>query len=364
MRVGVVGANWGLNHVAAWRSIPDVEVAAICTAHRETAEAVARDRAIPQAYWEIDALLADESLDVIDVTPRPSVRAPIALRVLAAGKHLLQPIPFALNLAQASELERAATTARVVANVEVLHRHTPEFLRAKALIDEGFLGELYTVRGEVSTGILLDRPAPYIYSWITEPASGASTLRNFGAHLLHVLTWLFGDVTEVAAEIGTSMHEQVFTDGSRTPNGTADTAFALLRFAGGARGSLHTSWCTPASDGFRIDAAGSKGRLVLTAGAGRLGPDNAALATGGAHDLHLAKVDVPERFRELARTLTGVAADARGYPLAAMCYRLAEAVRTGDVAQAKPDFHEAHRVMRIVETAYAAAEGRTWLPIG
>jgi len=363
MRVGVVGANWGLNHVAAWRSVPDVEVAAICTAQRETAEKVAREQAIPQAYWDVDALLADGSLDVIDVTPRPSIRSPIALRVLAAGKHLLQPIPFALDLTQAAELERRAAAANVVAIAEVLHRHTPEFLMAKALIDEGFLGELYTVRREVSTGILLDRPAPYVYSWITEPASGASTLRNFGAHLLHVLTWLFGDVTDVAAEIGTSMQEQVFTDGSRTRNGTADTAFALLRFAGGARGSLHTSWCTPASDGFRIDAAGSNGRLVLRAGAGRLGPDHAALATGGAHDLHLAKVEVPERFRELASRMTGVDTDARGYPLAAMCYRLADAVRTGDATHAKPDFHEAHRVMRIVETAYAAAERRTWLPI-
>ena len=114
MRVGVVGANWGLNHVAAWRSVPGVEVAAIRTAHRESAEAVAREQAIPKAYWDVDALLADDALDVIDVTPRPSIRAPIALRVLAAGKHLLQPIPFALDLAQAATVERDAAAAGVV----------------------------------------------------------------------------------------------------------------------------------------------------------------------------------------------------------------------------------------------------------
>ena len=361
MRVGVVGANWGLNHVAAWRNVPEVEVAAICTAHRESAEAVAREYAIPNAYWDVDALLADDTLDVIDVTPRPRVRAPIVLKVLAAGKSVLQPIPFALDLAQAAALERGAMRAEVVANVEVLHRHTPAFLMAKALIDEGFLGELYTVQGAVSTGILLDRPPNYVYSWIVEPESGASALRNFGAHLLHVLTWLFGEVTAVAADLTTSLRELVFTDGSRKPNATADTAFLLLHFADGARGSVHTSWCTPASDGFRIDAAGSDGRLVLTAT--RLGPDDVALYTGGAHDLKLTKVDVPERYSDLAHLMTGIAANPRAYPLAAMCYRLAEAVRTGDVAEAKPDFHEAHRVMRIVETAYAAAESRTWLPV-
>lgn len=95
----------------------------------------------------------------------------------------------------------------------------------------------------------------------------------------------------------------------------------------------------------------------------RLGPDGAELYTGGTQDLSLTRLEVPERFRRPARTMTGVAADPRADPLAAMCYRLTEAVHTGDVTQAKPDFHEAHRVMRIVETAYAAAERGTWLPV-
>lgn len=80
-----------------------------------------------------------------------------------------------------------------------------------------------------------------------------------------------------------------------------------------------------------------------------------------AADQTLEVIDVPERFRALP--MTGVAEDPRAYALAAMCYRLAEAVRRGDVSQAKPDFHEAHRVMRIVEAAYAAAESQTCLPV-
>jgi predicted dehydrogenase len=361
IRVGVVGANWGLSHVAAWRSVPGAEVAAICTAHRETAEAVAREHAIPHAYWDAGAMLADPALDVIDVTPRPSIRAPIALRVLAARKHLLQPIPFALDLAQAAELERAAAAANVVANVEVLHRHAPAFLAAKALIDDGFLGEPYAVRGVVQTGILIDRPPDYVYSWITEPDSGASAVRNFGAHLLHVLTWMFGDVVEIAATISTREHTLAFTDGSTKPNGTADTAFALLLFAGGLTGSLHTTWSTPAADGFSIEASGSRGRLVIRAG--RLGPNDAVLLTAGRSDLHLREVEIPERFSALTGTLTDVSAGPRGYPLAAMCYRMAEAIRTGDRSQAGPDFVQAHRVMRVVETAYRASESHTWLNV-
>lgn len=345
IRVGVVGANWGLSHVAAWRSVPDVEVAAICTAHRDSAEAVARTHAIPRAYWDVAALLADEALDVVDATPRPSIRAPIVARALAAGKHVLQPLPFALDLGQAAALEGAAATAGVVAAVEVLHRHAPAFVAAKTLIEGGFLGKIYTIEGAVRTGILLNRPPDYGYAWIVDPVSGASALRNFGAHLLHVLTWLFGDVGEVAASLATHEREVVLTDGTRIPNGTADTAFALLRYACGASGSLHTSWCTPAAAGFQIDATGSAGRIVLRAT--RLGPDDAVLLTARRDAEMPEPVAIPVHPRSDA--------------LAAMCAKLAAAIRTGDRTGAKPDFPEAHRVMRIVEAAYDAAARGTWV---
>ena len=44
LRVGIISANWSLRvHGPAWRRIKGVEVAAICTAHQEMAEAAARE---------------------------------------------------------------------------------------------------------------------------------------------------------------------------------------------------------------------------------------------------------------------------------------------------------------------------------
>jgi predicted dehydrogenase len=41
LKVGVIGANWtGILHLPAWRSLPDGEVAAICTSREETANAL------------------------------------------------------------------------------------------------------------------------------------------------------------------------------------------------------------------------------------------------------------------------------------------------------------------------------------
>jgi len=70
LRVGVIGANWGLNHVGAWRAVPGVEVTALCTSRRGTAEAAARESGVARAVWNASELIEDPSIEVIDVTHR------------------------------------------------------------------------------------------------------------------------------------------------------------------------------------------------------------------------------------------------------------------------------------------------------
>jgi predicted dehydrogenase len=63
LRVGVIGANWGLNHVGAWRAVPGVEVTALCTSRRGTAEAAARESGVARAVWNASpATMADFAL--------------------------------------------------------------------------------------------------------------------------------------------------------------------------------------------------------------------------------------------------------------------------------------------------------------
>lgn len=362
LRVGVIGANWGVNHIEAWRAVPGVVVAAICTSQRSTAEAAAREHGIPRAIWDAHEMLDDPTIDVVDVTPRPSIRAPLALQVLQAGKHLLQPLPFALNLEQARTLHEEARARGLVAMVENLHRHTPAFRQAKALVDEGALGRIFTVRGHVRTGILLNPSAGYVYSWITDADSGASALRNFGAHLLHALIWLFGDISAVAADISTSLPEIYFADGSSKVNGTADSATVMTRFHSGATGSVDVSWCTAASEGFLIDVVGEFGRLVIRAEG--LGPQNARLWWAARGGRELAPFPIDEHYcGVLGLPLRDDPDRPRRYPLAAMCAGMANAVRDSELAHAHPDFDEAYTVMRVVEAAYESVEIGGWVNV-
>jgi predicted dehydrogenase len=363
LRVGIVGANWGLTHVEAWRRLPGVEVVAICTGHRDSAEAVARANNIPRAFWDAERMIADPAIDVIDLTLRPSIRTPMAAAALARGKHVIQPLPFAVDFVRGRSLAEAARTANVVAMVENLHRYEPTFRCAKEMIEHGFLGDICAIRAHVRTDILVNPPPNYVYEWITQANSGASVLRNYGAQLLHCLTWMFGSVEDVVGRNSISLRDLRFSDGSTKPNGTEDTASFLLRFASGAPAYINLCWCMPAADGFCLDVVGTDGRLLLTAD--RLGPQNAKLLSAGRHDTVLKPVEIPERLKMLVGTdlHEDRIAQTRGFPLSAMCHHMSEAIYTGNKSDAGPGFDEAIEVMRIVEAAYRSDSSATWVNV-
>jgi predicted dehydrogenase len=358
----VIGANWGLNHIEAWRAVPGVEVAVICTSRRSTAEAAARTAGVARAHWDAAQMLTDPTLDIIDVTPRPSVRGPLVHQALQAGKHVMQPLPFALDLNQAHLLRATAKISGSVAMVENLHRHSPVFRQAKALLEQGALGEVFTIHGHVRTGILLNPAAGYVYNWITDEGSGASALCNFGAHLLHVLTWLFGDVKALAAQVSTKLPRICFADRTSRVNRTADSAAVLMRYVSGATGAIDVSWCTSAGEGFSIDAVGERGRMVIRAAG--LGPQEAQLWRATRSDVNLSLQTIEERFCTAPGLgLRDDPGQPRRFPLAAMCAGMADAVRNGGAQFARPNFDDAYTVMRVVEAAYESAQRGVWVEL-
>jgi len=310
-------------------------------------------------------LVDDPAIDVVDVTVRPTIRMPIVFAALERGRHLLQPMPFALDIDQGRRLRDLAQTSGRVATIESLHRHAPAFRQMKALVDAGAIGTVHSVRGHVRTGILFAPPPDYVYRWITEAGSGASALRNVGAHLLHTLSWMFGPIAAVAGRLATNMPELQFTDGGRSRNETADSAAVLMRLASGADAVIDISWCTPGSEGFALDAVGDGGRLLITADG--LGPQIAILRRADAPAGRLEPVAIDARFErcDTAPVTVRDIDDPRLFALTAMCDRLSSAVRgaPGAGAGAAPSFDEGFDIMRVVEAVYRSHDEWRWVEV-
>lgn len=376
LKVGIIGANWSLKvHGAAWRRIEGVEVAAICTAHQETAEQAARDFGIAKAYWNHEEMAADPDLDIIDVGTRPSFRFPMVMAALRQGKHVYDALPFATSLADAEAMRDAQRAARVTGVVDAQFRWSPPAQQMKALVESGFIGRSLGFNVQLMLPLIVDGEASYPYSaysehtapyyWLAEKSSGGSAWRNFATHALLFLTHLLGPVEEATGMLVTGLPEWSLPNGDRLVPETHDLGSATLRLENGAIGSLQAGWCVPDTEGWRVEIWGDRGRLLLVDNSfgnllsAKLYAGDGRLLTYG--ERVCAEVPIDRQYYDVPNAIGG---ETGPRPYVAMDWMFAdmiEAIRTG--REGSPSFGEAAAVHRVVEAVEQASAERRWLRV-
>lgn len=276
MKVGIIGANWSLKvHGAAWRNFPGVEVAAVCTAHRETAERAAADHGVPRAYWDTRDLAADPEIDIIDIGSRPAFRYDMVMQALNGGKHVYNALPFATNLEAAKSQANLAADTGLVGVVDAQFRWVPAAMKMKNLIDAGYLGNVLGFSGELALPFVHENEFHYPfaayppadvqpYKWLADRASGASAWRNYGSHMILFLMHMIGRVSSVTGMARTGVTRWDLPDGTVLHPETDDLSCAVLQMENGAIGSLQTGWCKPDAEYVRLEIWGDEGRLLYT----------------------------------------------------------------------------------------------------
>jgi predicted dehydrogenase len=360
VRVGIISANWGVQaHLPAWRANSGAEVVAICTAHQDTAEAAAKSNDIPKAYWDYREMAADPDIDLIDVGTRPSLRYDMCMTALKAGKHVYNGVPFTDSMEHARDLKEAQLANRRVAAVDAYSEYLPPIAMAKELIDDGKLGQLFSLTCNLQMSLFNTATSQFPYNWFWERANGCSALRNLGTHALNILYYLFGEVAEVIGQDEQFLKEWKFLDtGEVLRPQIADTATVLLRFRNGAIGTLSTSWVAIAGSGFVLDAFGSNGRILLQGRDSFMPANDTALFYGKAGDMSVSEVDIPHRLKR--KNGIGVTGEDRTpiFAMAMVFDDVLRAIRNG--GDARPSFSQAYHVHCVIEAAHRSSQTRTW----
>src|SRR5579862_9536240 len=118
MRIGVLGLGFmGSTHLKAIQSLPGVELAAVYSADQTKLAGDLTaiqgnlggpgekfDFSAVRQYREIEALLADPSVDAVDICLPTDMHASVAIEAVRAGKHVLVEKPMALDGASAGEM--------------------------------------------------------------------------------------------------------------------------------------------------------------------------------------------------------------------------------------------------------------------
>ncbi len=142
-RLALIGAGGiAAAHLDAYRTA-EFDVAVICNRTLAKAEA-RRDEFFPmaQATDDFESILADPSIEVLDITPHPSDRFELIQRALAAGKHVLSQKPFVTDLSKGEDLVQLARDNNVKLAVNQNGRWSPHMAYMREVIRSGLIGDL------------------------------------------------------------------------------------------------------------------------------------------------------------------------------------------------------------------------------
>ena len=108
LKIGVVGMGGiGNTHAGCHRSDDLAQLVAVCDVVKEKADAAAERHGV-KAYYSLEDMLANEDLDVVDVTTggyeNGSWHFEPAMEALAAGKHVLCEKPLSNDIGEAREM--------------------------------------------------------------------------------------------------------------------------------------------------------------------------------------------------------------------------------------------------------------------
>jgi predicted dehydrogenase len=215
--VAVAGCGGISNcHTYALTQIPEVRlVATVDIDEARARDFQARYRA-ELASTDLDAVLSRDDIDAVVITTANDMHAPLALRSLEAGKHVLVQKPMALTLEEADRMIAAADGADKKLMVSFFEFFHPAFKRAKELVEAGSIGDVFFYKAIMAWYV------PSMQAWRFDPkVSGGGVIMDGHVHHVAYFLHLLGNppIESVYAEYGAL-------------NSTArveDTAVTLLR---------------------------------------------------------------------------------------------------------------------------------------
>ncbi len=222
LRAAVIGwtgrGEFGHGFDQVFRGVENVTVEAVSDPDPAGLKKAAERSGARRQYRDYRELLEREKPDLVAICMRhPDLHREVALAALQTARGLFLEKPFTETMEDADAVLAAAekTGARIA--VAHVRRYTPEFLKFKALLDEGFLGEIRHV----------------IVHGKQDERSGGEDLIVLGTHDFDFLRFCLGDPLWCFAQVsvgGLDVTRQDIRQGREPIRVAGDTVRAQFAF--------------------------------------------------------------------------------------------------------------------------------------
>lgn len=234
VKTGILGLKFGAklvrNRILNTENEKYIRLTCVCDRDRELADRFAAETSL-KAFYSLDDMLKDPDLEAVMLFTPPRGRAELIRQCLNAGKHVLTTKPFELDHQAALDVLNEAKAKNLA-----VHLNSPAPCPSGDLAQIRNWQEKYDLGRPVSayweTYVRYEEKADG--TWLDDPEKcPAAPLFRLGIYGINELLAIFGKVDSVELAAG-----RLFT-GRPTPDHTA----LMIRFANGAIGQIHASFC-------------------------------------------------------------------------------------------------------------------------
>jgi len=359
-------------HGMAYRAIPFhyglpaglVKIVGVADSESKSAEAAAKE--LGCGFWTTNyrELLARADVDVVDICVPNHLHEEIILAAAAAGKHVYCEKPLANSVAQGKRIVDAVEKAGVKNQLNFNFRYYPAITRARQMISEGFLGQIFSYRGCYYRSSYINPNKPL--SWrLNKSIAGGGALFDLGSHILDLIYYLMGDFASVQATVDTLIKERPIALGSKekAPVDVDDIVLMQARMADNTLGSIEISRMgTGATNDMKFEVFGQNGAIRFSTAEPSwlevFDVRDSEQPTGGMSGFR--KVQAVSRFEghkapdwSMAPGFTTTFVESQ--------YRFLQAV--SDDLQPLPDFRDALHIQQVMQAALLSSDEKRWVSI-
>jgi predicted dehydrogenase len=251
VHVGIVGAGFVAElHAEALKRVPGAELVAVAAPTPGHAEAFAARHGVERWFSDHQTMLTEASLHMVSIACPNDLHAAVTIDAARAGVHVVCEKPLCLSLREADEMIAACRRAGVKLMYAEELLFAPKYARAKQLVDEGALGDVYLVKqSECHFGPHAD------WFWDVD-RSGGGVLMDMGCHSVEFGRWMYGK----ARPVSVYAHLGRFAHADRTRG--EDHSLCIVEYEGGRIAVAENSWARTGGIDDRAEVYGTKGLTI------------------------------------------------------------------------------------------------------
>ncbi len=235
IRAGVVGlGKMGILHSALINMIPEAELVSVHDTNRKLSKYAAKSGMDVTFYPRLDQMLEEMDLEAVFICTPPFTHLSVARTCLARNLNLFVEKPLAESLSSAQEMVALLKDKDVLHATGFTLAHIPLYRKAKDLLEDGLLGNVFSFTVSVYFSQVLSKKKGWFYD---KNKSGGGVVIDIASHLIYLVIWYFGLPRRVYGRT-INFYSQVEDSGS-----------ILFEYANGMNGVLDANWSLP---GYRL----------------------------------------------------------------------------------------------------------------